>query len=163
MGEPLTPSSSQLSFNLGDRLLQPWGVNPPYKATINYLVLVGVTSEFGKNRTLRVCKRLQQTDLTSFIASSWGLRSGREDSCQCQCLGLLCIPRCSHLSERESVTRFSPATRGASPSQKPSQKLRERQVDKLLIKPVGGHKSLDGLSHYLAVSESRLSEAVNCL
>ena len=43
-----------------------------------------------------------------------GLRSGREDSCQC--LGLLCIPGCSHLSEHESVTRFSPASWGASGS-----------------------------------------------
>ena len=31
----------------------------------------GVASENGKNRTLRVCKRLQQPDLTSFIASSF--------------------------------------------------------------------------------------------
>ncbi len=44
--------------------------------------------------------------------------SGREDSCQC--LGLLCIPRCSHLSEHESVTRFSHAQSGASPPQKPT-------------------------------------------
>ena len=44
--------------------------------------------------------------------------SGREDSCQC--LGLLCIPRCSHLSEHESVTRFSHAQSGASPPQKPA-------------------------------------------
>ena len=31
------------------------------------------------------------------------------------------------------------------------------------IQRISGHKSLDGLSHYLEVSESRLSEAVNCL
>jgi len=31
------------------------------------------------------------------------------------------------------------------------------------IQRVSGHKSLDGLSHYLEVSESRLSEAVKCL
>ena len=34
------------------------------------IALNGVASENGKNRTLRVCKRLQQPDLTSFIASS---------------------------------------------------------------------------------------------
>ncbi len=39
--------------------------------------------------------------------------SGREDSFLC--LGLLCIPRCSHLSEHESVTRFSPARSGVFP------------------------------------------------
>jgi len=32
--------------------------------------LQGVASENGKNRTLGGCKRLQQPDLTSFIASS---------------------------------------------------------------------------------------------
>jgi len=31
------------------------------------------------------------------------------------------------------------------------------------IQRISGHKSLDGLSHYLAVSEKRLSDAVNCL
>jgi len=31
------------------------------------------------------------------------------------------------------------------------------------IQRISGHKSLDGLSHYLEVSESRLSDAVNCL
>ena len=31
------------------------------------------------------------------------------------------------------------------------------------IQRISGHKSLDGLSYYLEVSESRLSEAVNCL
>ena len=31
------------------------------------------------------------------------------------------------------------------------------------IQRISGHKSLDGLSHYLEVSESRLGEAVNCL
>ena len=35
-----------------------------------HIPLDEVTSEFGKDRTLRVCKRLQQPDLTSFIASS---------------------------------------------------------------------------------------------
>ncbi len=31
------------------------------------------------------------------------------------------------------------------------------------IQRISGHKSLDGLSHYLEVSESRLSDVVNCL
>ena len=31
------------------------------------------------------------------------------------------------------------------------------------IQRISGHKSLDGLSHYLEASESRLREAVNCL
>ena len=31
------------------------------------------------------------------------------------------------------------------------------------IQRISGHKSLDGLSHYLEVSDSRLSDAVNCL
>lgn len=31
------------------------------------------------------------------------------------------------------------------------------------IQRISGHRSLDGLSHYLEVSDSRLSDAVNCL
>ena len=31
------------------------------------------------------------------------------------------------------------------------------------IQRISGHRSLDGLSHYLEVSEARLSDAVNCL
>ena len=31
------------------------------------------------------------------------------------------------------------------------------------IQKISGHKSLDGLSHYLSVSEARLKEAVHCL
>ena len=51
---------------------------PVRRAKLGAIGWVGVASENGKNRTLRVCKRLQQPDLTSFIASS----SARHNSSQ---------------------------------------------------------------------------------
>ena len=43
--------------------------------------------------------------------------------------------------------------------------MRLREAGFLLeeIQQISGHKSLDGLSHYLSVSEARLAAAVNCL
>ena len=42
-------------------------------------------------------------------------------------------------------------------------RMREANFRLEEIQRISGHKSLDGLSHYLEVSESRLNEAVNYL
>jgi integrase/recombinase XerD len=42
-------------------------------------------------------------------------------------------------------------------------RMREAGVKLEAIQKVSGHKSLDGLSHYLEVTETELSEAIGCL